>query len=129
MLGAACWGGSVGQGQYVGRRPAGRVGWPGCGWDATAVIIRAGAGPNLSTGGGSRPASPPWPAGGSSLVAALWLFLGLDTHCYQQPATCGPIGLARSNPCRLARHVSLVLGRIRFGKCSPPDWVYWVSPP
>ncbi|MBP6016474.1 MAG: glycosyltransferase family 39 protein [Candidatus Promineofilum sp.] len=52
-------------------------------------------------------------------------FLGLDTHCYQQLATCGPIGLVRPNPVAWRDTFRSFWAAFGLANIRPPDWVYW----
>ena len=88
---------------------------------------RAGAVQALRTGGAA--------ALGFAAVAGWWFvrsrrlygsFLGLDTHCYQELATCGPIGLARPNLVAWRDTFRSFWAAFGLANIRPPDWVYWI---
>jgi hypothetical protein len=102
-------GGGAGQGQYAGRWPAGRFGFR---WLAET---RAGQ-PPCRRG----PAHRCHGRLGFAAVAGWWFVRSwrlygsfLDTHCYQELATCGPI-IVRPNPVAW-RDTFPPLGRVRSG--------------
>ena len=72
---------------------------------------------------------------GFAAVAGWWFvrswrlygsFLGLDTHCYQELATCGPIGLVRPNPLAWRDTFRSFWAAFGLANIRPPDWVYWI---
>lgn len=88
---------------------------------------RAGAAEALRTGAAA--------ALGFTAVAGWWFvrswrlygsFLGLDTHCYQQLATCGPIDLVRPNPVAWRDTFRSFWAAFGLANVRPPDGVYWL---
>lgn len=52
--------------------------------------------------------------------------LGLDTHCYQQLSTCGPVGLVWPNPIAWRDTFRSFWAAFGLANVRPYDWVYWL---